>query len=183
MVGPERDLEAVKSVPARFDARFERGCGAAGLDELGCKLDFESGVVVSGRGYPGKRVAWQQSKGELVRVLEDDRVIGWQIEPDGERQRRVDGSGRAGWIHRRILESAAVVGLPDIARISAQRLRQSLLRERSLSARERNTQNSLPSGSAMTTQVTSACPMSTRRAPRLSSRRTSACWSCGRRSK
>lgn len=50
--------------------------------------------------------------------------------------------------------------------------------------RARRTQNSLPSGSAMTTQDTSGgWPMSMRRAPRLSSRCTSAAWSSGRRSR
>ncbi len=53
----------------------------------------------------------------------------------------------------------------------------------SFSANERNTQNSLPSGSAITTHVTSVCPMSIRRAPRSSNRWTSACWSSGRRSR
>ena len=44
-------------------------------------------------------------------------------------------------------------------------------------------QNSLPSGSAKTTQLCSPWPMSTRVAPIASARATSACWSSGRRSR
>src|SRR6185436_9599475 len=42
---------------------------------------------------------------------------------------------------------------------------------------EVNRQNSWPSGSAITTQLTSPRPMSTRVAPRDTSRSASACWS------
>ena len=56
-------------------------------------------------------------------------------------------------------------------------------RSGSVRTRGSSTQNSLPSGSASTTQVSSPWPTSAWVAPRSSRRATSACWSAGRKSR
>jgi hypothetical protein len=78
VVGPERNRETVALVDVRRHPRVESSCGALGLGKPAGKLDLELGYVLRRGRDPGEGVAGQESHRELVRVLENDRIIDCQ---------------------------------------------------------------------------------------------------------
>ena len=84
VVRPQRDREPVALVDARLDAGLEPGHRGIGFGEPLRDLDFELGACpVRDGGHAGEHAAGQQAHGEPVRVVEDDRVIGAQVEGGG----------------------------------------------------------------------------------------------------
>ncbi len=53
---------------------------APGFGEPLSKLDFELRDLLRDRCHPGKHVTGQQTEGEPVRVMKNDRVIDCQVE-------------------------------------------------------------------------------------------------------
>jgi len=87
VIGPQRDREIITLVDAWLHARLKGSHGAAGSREPLGKLDFElRDPMVRRRGHPCQHVARQQAQSELVRVLENDRVVGGQAKRRGDRQ-------------------------------------------------------------------------------------------------
>jgi hypothetical protein len=92
VVRPQCHLEAVTLVAAGLHSRLQGIHRARCLGEPLSKLDLEHCVIVPHRCDSGKDVAGQQPQRELVRVLKNGRVISWQVERLGDRDRRVDGA-------------------------------------------------------------------------------------------
>ena len=87
VVGPERHCEAVTLVDARLDVRLESGHGGLGLSEHPSEVDFALEHFMACTRDSSKDVAWQQAQGDLVRVLNHDRVVSWQVELCSSRDR------------------------------------------------------------------------------------------------
>ena len=67
------------------------------------ELDFKLCNLLPHRGDPGKDVAWRQPQRQLVRVVENDCVVGWQADRCGDRSRSRDRTRHVGHLHPRIL--------------------------------------------------------------------------------
>jgi hypothetical protein len=61
-----------------FHSRLKSSDGTPGLDELLSKLDLELCDLMRYRCHPGQDVTRQQTQGELVRVMKNDRLIDCQ---------------------------------------------------------------------------------------------------------
>ncbi len=66
-------------VDARLHSRLQSSHWALGSGEPESEVDFEPRDLVRHRCDPGKDVTGQQSQGELVRVVENDRVVDRQV--------------------------------------------------------------------------------------------------------
>jgi hypothetical protein len=83
--------------PARFP--IERPVSRAPVEALAVTAQQDRTLVALADGRScdsGEDVARQQPQCELVRVLEDGRVISWQVEGHGDGDRRVDCAGDLG---------------------------------------------------------------------------------------
>jgi hypothetical protein len=80
VVGPKRQREAVTLVDPRLYSRIESGHWAPSGSELLREVDFERGNLVPSTSDSGDDIARQQTQGELVRALKDDRVVSWQVD-------------------------------------------------------------------------------------------------------
>ena len=80
VVGPQRDHEAITLIDAWVHSGLKCGDRAPGIGEPLSKLDFEF-VRPSEcyRCHPGKYVTWQQAQSELVRVVNNARVLDGQV--------------------------------------------------------------------------------------------------------
>jgi hypothetical protein len=80
VVGPERDHEASTLIGAWLHPGIKSGHRAPGFHEPLSQLDFELRDLMRCRCYPSQDVTGQQSHGEPVRVLKDDRVVDGQAQ-------------------------------------------------------------------------------------------------------
>ena len=87
VVGPQRDDKAVTLVHAWLCPRLQSGHGTARCDESLSEVDLELRTLMLHRRHTSKDAARHQPQGELVRVVQDDRVLGREI------QRRCDHHG------------------------------------------------------------------------------------------
>jgi len=65
----------------------KRGNRARGIGEPLSKVDFELGNLMPYMSHSGKDVARQQTHGELVRIVKNDRVVNRQVQLGGSRDR------------------------------------------------------------------------------------------------
>ncbi|MCW2897198.1 MAG: hypothetical protein JWO75_6687, partial [Actinomycetia bacterium] len=70
--------ETITLVDAWLHPGLKGSRRAPGSGEPLCKLDFELGDLMLYMGLPGQHVAGQQTQSELVRVLNNDGVVGCQ---------------------------------------------------------------------------------------------------------
>jgi hypothetical protein len=103
VVGPQRHCEAIARVHTRVRPRLQGTHRASDLGEPLSELDFELCNLSSHRGDPGKDAAWRQPQCQLVRVVENNRVVGRQVERCSDRSRSRDRTRDVGHLHRRIL--------------------------------------------------------------------------------
>ena len=78
---------------ARFHSRIETRHRALGFSELLSKLDFQLCNLLPDMCDSGKDVTRQQAQCELVRVVNDDRVVDRQSERDRGRYGRRPRTG------------------------------------------------------------------------------------------
>ena len=79
VVGPQSDDEAVTLVGARLGSWLKSSHRAIGLGEPSSKLEFELSHLLRLRCDSGKDVTREQAHSELVRVLENDRIVDRQV--------------------------------------------------------------------------------------------------------
>jgi hypothetical protein len=78
VMGPERDREAIACVNPRLDSGLESSDRTPRFGEPLSKLDFERCNLMAYIRDPGKDVTGQQAHSELVRGVQNDRVINAQ---------------------------------------------------------------------------------------------------------
>ena len=95
VVGPQRDSEAVTPVDERLDSGLERSHRTPDVRESSRKLNLEARDLTARMGDSGKDIAREQTQSELVRVVENNRVVRWEVERSGDRDcRRRRSAGR-----------------------------------------------------------------------------------------
>lgn len=88
VVGPQREHEAVALMDAWLHSRVESRHRAPGFGEPLSKVYFELRDLIRHRCHPGQDVTGQQTQSELVRVVENGRVVDCQAERRGRRHGR-----------------------------------------------------------------------------------------------
>ena len=66
-------------IDAWLHSRLQSSHRAPGFGEPLSKLDFELCDLMRYRCHPGQDVTRQQTHSELVRVMNNDRVVDWQV--------------------------------------------------------------------------------------------------------
>jgi hypothetical protein len=84
---------------ARLCPGFQRSHRARGFGEPLGKLDLELCGLMRGRRDPGKDVTRQQPYREPVRIVNNDRVVGGQVNRRGGRHGRSHRALRLSWLH------------------------------------------------------------------------------------
>jgi hypothetical protein len=79
VVSPERDHEAVTLVWAGLNSRIKNSHGALGFNEQLSKLDFELCDLLPYMCDSSEDVTRHETNSQLVRVVENDRLVDWQI--------------------------------------------------------------------------------------------------------
>jgi hypothetical protein len=79
VVGPQRDHEAITFIDAWLHPRLKGSHRRPGFGEPLSKLDFELQILMRYGCHPGQDVTRQQTQSELVRVMQNDRVVDCQI--------------------------------------------------------------------------------------------------------
>src|SRR5215469_5702328 len=86
-------------IDARLDPGLQNSHRALGFSELLSKLDLELCDLVRCRGDSGNDVTRQQPHSELVRIVENDRVLDGQIKRRGGRYGRSQRQPILRWLH------------------------------------------------------------------------------------
>jgi hypothetical protein len=78
VVGPQRDHKALPLIHPWLHSRLNSSHRTTGFDEPLSKLEFERCDLLRYRCHPGQDVTRQQTQGEPVRIMKNDRLIGCQ---------------------------------------------------------------------------------------------------------
>jgi hypothetical protein len=100
VVRPEREDESFSHMDVRCDPRIEFTGWAADRRELARYIDLQLEILsIRHRPNPDQDIAWQQPYRDAIRVMDDDRLFGVKVQPEGRRQRDIDCTLELGCVH------------------------------------------------------------------------------------